>query len=344
MVALTHINFVTFGIVIFMTTFAHAQDMRKSDLFEDQNPLAIRMSVSLSELRKKTNDSTYIPSMLSFKDGNRIWDSIPISIRTRGNFRKKHCAYPPLRIKMKKKDVVNTVFEGTKSLKLVLPCHEAKSNLDLINKEYVCYQLYQPVSNYYFKTRLLDITLVEKGKRERTSRINGFFIEDDDQLAERHRSKVIDETKLNPMQLEDTSALRFDLFQFMIANTDFSTTFFHNIKVVQTSNARYIPVPYDFDMSGIVNAPYATVDPKWEIKTVRERVYKGYCRNENLAQHVRKEFIGLEEEIYRIVGQHEELLTPKEAESLKKYLAEFFTILKDDIEYKEMITAKCRRP
>jgi hypothetical protein len=219
----------------------------------------------------------------------------------------------------------------------------SKSGQELINKEYLCYQLYEPITTFYFRTRLLDITLVEKGKHKKASLINGFFIEDDDPLAERHQAKVIDETRINPLQLEDTSALRQDLFQYMIANTDFSTTFFHNVKVMRTDKGRYIPVPYDFDMSGIVNPPYATIDPKWGIKSVRERVYKGYCRNEKVAEYVRQEFIGQEEKIYGIIDLHQNLLGLKETESLKKYVAEFFAILKNDKAYSEFITAKCRR-
>ncbi|HEY5918822.1 MAG TPA: hypothetical protein VIU13_15505 [Chryseolinea sp.] len=322
---------------------AHAQEMSKQNLFEDRSPLSIKLAVSIHELRKKTNDSTYIPAVLSFKNDSGVWDSIPVSIRTRGNFRKAECSYPPLRIKIKKKDAANTLFEGIKALKLVLPCYAAKSGQDLINKEYLCYKLYEPITPVYFRTRLLDITLVEKGKREKISQINGFFIEDDDPLAERHQAKVIDETKINPLQLEDTSAMRQDLFQYMIANTDFSTTFFHNIKVIRTEKGRYIPVPYDFDMSGIVNPPYATIDPKWEIKSVRERVYKGYCRNEKVAEYVRQEFIGREENIYSIIDLHQNLLGPKETESLKKYVGGFFAILKNDHDYRDLITAKCRK-
>jgi hypothetical protein len=336
-------NILTLAIWGYALCSGHAQDIRRQTLFEERSPLSIKLALSLSEVKKKTNDSTYIPAVLSFKNEVGAWDSIPITLRARGNFRRKECGYPPLRIKVKKKDGANTVFEGTKSLKLVLPCFGAKSNQDLINKEYLCYQLYEPVTTYHLRTRILDITLVEKGKREKTSQINGFFIEDDDPLAERHQAKVVDEKKINPMQLEDTSALRQDLFQYMIANTDFSTTFFHNIKIMLTDKGRYIPVPYDFDMSGIVNPPYATIDPRWEIKSVRERVYKGYCRSEKVAEYVRQEFIGREENIYSIIDLHQKLMGPKETESLKKFVGEFFAILKNDKYYGELIAAKCRK-
>jgi hypothetical protein len=316
--------------------------MRTPPLFEQQKPLAIRLSLSIRELRRETNDSTYIQSVLSFKNGE-AWDTIPISIRIRGNFRKKNCTYPPLRIKFDSKNVEGTPFEGTKSLKLVLPCHEGKSGIDLINKEYLCYQLYHPVTDFHLRTRLLDITLVEKGKHEKTSQVNGFFIEDDDQLAERSKARVVDATRIYPLQLEDTSALRFDLFQYMIANTDFSTTVVHNAEVLLTDKGRYIPVPYDFDMTGVVNAPYATFDPKWEIERVTDRVYKGYCRNEKVVQYVRQEYITREDTIYQVIANHSHLFSPKEAESLKKYIGEFFRIMKSDYDFSEKIVAKCRK-
>lgn len=331
------------GIILFAVTSVQAQDTGTPPLFQDQNTLSIRLSISVRELRRETNDSTYIPSVLSFMVGE-VWDTIPVSIRIRGNFRKKNCTYPPLRIKFKKTEVAGTLFEGTKSVKLVLPCHEGKSGMDLINKEYLCYQLYHPITDFHLKTRLLNLTLVEgKGKQEKISNVNGFFIEDDDQLAERNSARVVDATRIYPLQLEDTSALRFDLFQYMIANTDFSTTVIHNAEVLLTNKGRYIAVPYDFDMTGVVNAPYASVDPKWEVERVTQRVYKGYCRNENVAQYVRQDYIRREEVIYQVIDNHKHLFNPKEAESLKRYIGEFFRTLKSDYDYSEKITAKCRK-
>ena len=70
------------------------------------------------------------------------------------------------------------------------------------------------------------------------------------------------------IQRPAASSLRLDFFQYMIANTDFSTQFLHNIKAIQTKNGRFIPIAYDFDMSGVVNAPYATFDEKLGIKSV----------------------------------------------------------------------------
>jgi hypothetical protein len=96
-------------------------------------------------------------------------------------------------------------------------------------------------------------------------------------------------------------------------------------------------------MTGVVNAPYATFDPKWEIERVTDRVYKGYCRNEKVVRYVRQEYITREDSIYQVIANHSHLFTPKEAESLKKYVGEFFRILKSDYDFSEKIVAKCRK-
>ena len=55
------------------------------------------------------------------------------------------------------------------------------------------------------------------------------------------------------------------MFQYMIANTDWSTTFLHNAKLIQLNDTKkYIPLAYDFDMAGFVDAPYAVADPSLE--------------------------------------------------------------------------------
>jgi hypothetical protein len=40
-------------------------------------------------------------------------------------------------------------------------------------------------------------------------------------------------------------------------------------------------------MAGIVNAPYATVHDFMAISSVRERLYRGFCREETMIEYVR---------------------------------------------------------
>jgi hypothetical protein len=38
------------------------------------------------------------------------------------------------------------------------------------------------------------------------------------------------------------------------------------------------PIAYDFDFSGLVNAPYTTIPPSIGIKRATQRVFRGYCK------------------------------------------------------------------
>ena len=49
----------------------------------------------------------------------------------------------------------------------------------------------------------------------------------------------------------------------------------------QQPAAGVIPVPYDFDYSGLVNAPYAAPPPILKLSNVRQRQYRGYCAHNN---------------------------------------------------------------
>jgi len=331
--------------VHFLVVLVHAQQPETVPLFRDEQPLLAEFSISMAEVKKSKSDSTYFSTTLRYKDVQGAWDSIPITIRARGNFRRKHCFFPPMRIRIDKDDAKGSLFAGAKSLKLVLPCQVGKNSNDLVLKEYMCYQLYEPVTTYTFATRLVDITLYDRsGKQLKTYKLTGFFIEDDDVAARRVHAKVVDGTKFNPMQLEDTSSLRLDLFQYMIANTDFSTTFAHNLKVIKTKGGQYIPIAYDFDMAGFVNAPYATFDESLGIKGVYERVYKGYCRNERVMELVRQEFVRHEPKIMDVMDQNQNYFEPKEFGKMKKYMNEFFKTIKNDTFYREQIVRKCRTP
>ena len=310
-------------------------------LFKEEKPLAIRMKVSLKSIRKDTDDSTYIASTLFYKSEEKAtWDSIPMRIRARGNFRREFCYFVPMRIKLKKGDSKGTVFEGNKSLKLVLPCNTAKTADALIMKEYMCYQLYEPATPYIFNTRLLNITLEDVDKKK-THQLLGFFIEDDDIVADRFQGKAIDDTKVHPLQLHDTTSVRHDLFEYWISNTDWSSVYYHNMKLVKTEKG-YFPIPYDFDMAGFVNAPYAKGSAELGTTESRTRVYRGFCRPEPLVQYVRKEYIALEPTMNGIIDKYQSYFDPKEFASIKKYSDEFFTILKSDQKFKENILQKCR--
>jgi hypothetical protein len=319
-----------------------AQKSKVTSLFNEEKPFDIKLKFSIKDIKKNTNDSVFMPSALYYKNQSGGYDSLKISIRVRGDYRLKTCYFPPLRIKIEKSASKGTPFEGNKSLKLVIPCQTMDNKNYLLNKEYICYQMYEAITPYYFNTRLVNLEFIEDGKKPKTFQLAGFFIEDDDLVADRHNGKIGEGLKIHPMMLQDTSAIRYEMFQYLVANTDWSTTFQHNTKLLVKEPKKYIPLAYDFDLSGFVNPPYAVVDATLPIASVTDRYFRGFCRSPQVTQFVRQEFISKEAAIMGAIDNNASMFEPKQLESMKKYTKEFFVILKDDNRFKQNITDKCR--
>ena len=153
-------------VLLGISTELYGQRLVKSDtLFSNQPPLKVQLSYSNKDLNLKTNDSTFIQSSLVFFEKNEFKE-IPVSLRARGNFRRKNCFFTPVKMKVKKSAAAETIFSGNTSLKMVLPCKNEKDNNDNIIKEFIAYKIYEIVSPYYFKTRRLEVDLNDKTHKE----------------------------------------------------------------------------------------------------------------------------------------------------------------------------------
>jgi hypothetical protein len=110
---------------------------------------------------------------------------------------------------------------------------------------------------------------------------------------------------------------------------------------------KIVPVPYDFDMSGLVDASYAVVsnvqNMNLNITEVTERAYKGYKRDPLLFEKVRQEFIHNKPKMYETIDDLEDYLKDKnQLIRAKRFVSEFFEIIEDDIRFKKNILEKTR--
>jgi hypothetical protein len=316
-------------------------------LFASNTPLHIVFSISFKEVRDSKKDSTYLKSKLYYQNFLGQSDSIVVGIKGRGNYRLRECFYPPLWMKINKRDAKGTVFKGNKKLKLVLPCDNRISSNALIVREYLCYKLYEEITPYAFLTRLADIDLTELGKnKNKLSNVKGIFIEDVEKTAIRLHAKTLKNIRMIPSALNDTSAARFELFQYLISNTDWSVPYQHNSKLFAINSNNYFSIPYDFDMSGIVDAPYAVVSEVngelLDISHVTERLYRGYCHPAEVMDYVRKEYLSKEDKLMSVPDQLKGYLPEKEIKRIKDYMKEFFDTMKDTHLFRFDILDKCR--
>lgn len=315
-------------------------------LFQSEQPLSIKLKYSIKDIKKNTTDSTFIVSTLYYKNDELLYDSIPMKLRARGNFRRKYCYYAPLKLKLKESQTNGTPFEANKKLKVVLPCSIGTIQNDNVVKEYMAYKFYEIISPVHFKTRLANIEFIEeKGQRTKEHSIKGFFVEDLDNVAERFDGREITR-RIEPLQHDDLNSVKNSFFHLLIGNTDFSTRSLHNNKLLFIDK-KIICIPYDFDMSGLVNADYATVSGidnlPIKITDVTQRLFKGYMRDESLFHEVRQDFLDHKIEILNTVDNLEEFFqNTDQFKKAKLFIADFFEILESDKNFNKYILSRAR--
>ena len=163
---------------------------------------------------------------------------------------------------------------------MVVPCRPERTAYEqYVLVEYLIYKAYAVITDRGFRARLARVHFVDTGGGREGFTSYAFLLEDDDALAARLSGTLTEMPEgagvradvLNPRQ-----ATVMSIFQYLIGNTDWSDQALHNVKLIQGLGF-LVPVPYDFDVSGIVNAPYAIPDPILGLENVRERLYRGWC-------------------------------------------------------------------
>jgi hypothetical protein len=225
-------------------------------------------------------------------------DALPAKLHLRGLTRQQReiCTFPPLRITFAEKPPATSLFHGQKKLKLVTHCREVADFQQYLLLEYAAYRLYNALTPLSYRVRLATIDYLEPGHRQPLTRA-GFLIEDTDDLAKRNGlhvfkgpdGKTPDRVPFSSISHADSA--RFSLFQYMISNLDWAMSAgpagagcCHNSRLLQAPDSpALIPVPYDFDFAGMVSPPYAAPPGGVHIASVRVRLYRGYCRDNDYA-------------------------------------------------------------
>jgi len=175
---------------------------------------------------------------------------------------------------------------------------------------------------------LARVTYADSAGKETAVTRYGFLIEDDRELAERNRAKVVATKGLLQDEIDSTNMAMVAVFQYMIANTDWSVWGLHNIKLLADSIGVVYAVPWDFDWSGVIAPPYAKPDARLPIQSVRQRLFRGSCRTADELAAVFAPFQAKKDSIYSLY-QNEPALTPKSREQTLRYYDEFYKTISD---------------
>ena len=264
----------------------------------------------------------------------------------RGHFRldRNNCNFPPLRLNFPRGDMAGTVFEGQDRLKLVTPCMDNRDDYQrYIYEEYLGYGALNLITPYSYRVRLVEVTYEDTSGEYEPLTKHAFLLEADEQMAERNRAVFLEVPQMHPMMADGDQSVLVGMFNYMIANLDWSAVYFHNAVVMRLEDGRHFTVPYDFDHSGAVNARYATVPPQLQdqVRRVRQRLFREFCRPQLTMENAAAMFAGKRaaiEELYRTFPYYAE---PSQGEEAIQYYADFWQVLADEDDFEDEILDTC---
>ena len=325
------------------------QDGEKvSPLFRSEAPLAVTFTTNVGQLRddKKHGDKApWRSATLTYQGADSAPVRVPTRAKVHGIWRLNHCEFPPIRLNFAGKDTKSTVFDHVDKPKLTNYCRDTDEYEQYVLQELQLYRIYQLLTPMSHRVRLLRVTYADSGTGRSEAVRYGFLLEDPDQMAARLGGRM---TKLKGAgigDLEETPQAVVYLFQYLIGNTDFSFNQLHNGEIVALPDGRNLPVAYDFDFSGAVNARYATPDPSVKIKRVRDRKFRGYCQmNAEFAKAIPL-FQQKKDAIYALYADEVgRLMDPTVVRETLDYFNEFYDAIGDQGRAERRIFGDCLGP
>ena len=316
-------------------------------LFTSEAPLAVTFTTNFGRFRTDKGDATpWRAATMSYvgADGKPV--TVPLKAKSHGIWRLKHCVLPPIRLNFSNKETKHTLFHDLQKPKMVSVCKHSDSYEQLLLKEMQLYRIYQLLTPASHRVRTLRVTYTDSASGKVEATRYAFVFEDPDELAARLGGTM---TKTKGARADDFDADGLAvvfLFEYLIGNLDFSFNGLHNGEVVvKTDGSLAIPVAYDFDFSGAVNAPYASVDPQFRSKRVVDRVFRGYCATEQAYPAAIARFQARKDAIYALY--HDELgklLEPNTVRESLAYLDEFYEDVKTPKDADANVLNRCVGP
>ncbi len=318
-----------------------AKPYERPPLFTDSTPLDITVTAPYRQLRRdRTGTTAYRPGRVSYVSDSGVV-SLPVRLRTRGIWRRRNCDMPPLLMNFTKDSTKKSVFAKLDRVRLSPHCRDNDDFEQYVLQEYQLYRVQRLLTPLSFDVRLARVTYLDSEKKDTVARRWAFLQEMDEAFASRVGLKLITLTGAAPNDLDPYESAFTGVFQYFVANTDFSIRELHNIVLLEKSET-YIPVARDFDWSGAVNARYATPNPKLPIRSVTQRLMRGYCTAPSGYEKVFALFREKKDAIYALYADSiGALLKPRVVKSTLEYFDEFYATINNPREARRSIVEAC---
>lgn len=278
---------------------------RYLSLFEEDDLLKISLSFDVARFLKKADRDQSVDGIMTIHFSQSDSLESKVVLKYRGQSRFERCRYPPTRITFKKPLYELSDSGRIKNIKLVNQCQQGSVYGDYVIREYLVYKLYNVLTDTSFRARLISLDIIDSEKKRKTITQFGILLEPEKLLEKRLNLTEVITKSLSQKHMFPVMINRLAIFNYMVSNWDWSVPGQHNIRVFTSLNPELggvgIPVPFDFDLTGVVNAEYAIPPPGLGIEANRDRLFLGICRNREVYQHELMTFLDKKEEFYSVI-------------------------------------------
>jgi len=340
----------TLASAVWFLSVAFAGDDNLPDpLFQGTGMLEVRIVAPWSTVISERPDEEELPATFEFTDSAGKTLVFDIKLRARGKFRarKDICDFPPIRLNFAGSQTKDTLFHKQDKVKLVTHCQSSERYDQVVLREYMTYRILNVLTDASFRARLLRITYVDSAGTKREDVRYGFIIEDQDRLAKRLHKSILDVSKTSVSSLDREYTNLISVFQYLVGNTDFSMiqgmtgeACCHNHVLFGNDGEKIWSIPYDFDQSGMVDAPHAGPNPRFKLRSVRDRLYRGRCVNNDLLQITFAKFKDKHDEILVVINEVS-ASSKQSINATTRFVEDFYRVLESEKRIEKEFIKKC---
>lgn len=309
-------------------------------LFDSDKLLEITLKFDLTTFLKKNPKTGYLDAVITFHLSENDSLNRNIKVKDRGNYRFENCDFPPMELNFKRAIHAYPDSANIKKLKLVTHCKTGTAQSEYVLREYLVYKMFNLLTDTSFRVRLLRITYIDTRKSRKPVVQYGFFLEPIKVLAERTNSTILKATNLTQKHIVPEVMDKVSIFNYMVANWDWTVPLQHNIAIIKPmvldNSGLGLAVPYDFDLTGVVNVDYAVTPPEYNLKSIRDRVFLGICRSRVVFEKDLKYFLSKKNEFYALINDFT-YLNEKSKKDITSFLDEFFNQIEKQKDFDNLL-------
>lgn len=329
---------------------ANDENIREYDpLFSSTDTLEVEVEGPFAEIVRNRSIEEEHEGKFRYTAADGTPVEFDVLFRARGNWRRNPdiCDFPPIRINFRKSQTEETLFDKQDKIKLVTHCqNNSRRYNQAVISEYLAYRILNVLTDYSFRARLLKLDYVYTDSDMELDSY-GVLIEHNDRIGKRIDGEPVETERVAVAEIKPDDLNLTSVYQYFIGNTDFSPRAAppdekccHNQTLFTNEDGLYRTIPYDFDQTGLVDAQHAAPNPRFGIRTVRMRVYRGRCSNNELLPQTLQHFRDKRGEIEALIENQAEL-TPATRRNLLRYVAAFYDNIDNPKRVESRLIKRC---